>query len=161
LDELSKYKGLSDQMIPTLEQVIDLVNRRCVINVELKGPGTAKPVSELIEAYVKHKGFSYDDFFVSSFNHHELLRFHKLLPSIKTGAIMEAIPVTYAAFVDDAEADYAVLCKDAIHQELIDDAHRRNKKVFVYTVNSQADIQAMKNLKVDGIISNFPDRVRL
>ncbi|MBX9922625.1 MAG: hypothetical protein K2Y01_00805 [Rhabdochlamydiaceae bacterium] len=160
LDELSKYRGPSDQIIPTLQQVIDLVNRRCIINIELKGPDTAKPVAELIEFYVKKKGFSHKDFFVSSFNHHELLTFHKLLPQIETGAIMEAIPVNYTAFVDDAEADCAVLCQNAINQALIDDAHQRNKKVFVYTVNTDADIKLMKKLKVDGIISNYPDRVR-
>lgn len=158
-EELRKYKCASDQFIPTLEEVINLVNRRCVINIELKGPNTALPVFKLLESYVKTKGFAYKDFFVSSFNHHELLYFHKLLPQVETGALMEAIPVTYAAFVDDAQADVAVLCQDAITQAFVDDAHQRNKKVFVYTVNAQADIDSMKKLKVDGIISNFPDRI--
>lgn len=160
LEELSQYRGPSDQIIPTLEQVIDLVNQRCVINIELKGPNTAKPVSELIDSYVKNKGFSYKDFFVSSFNHPELLHFHKLAPQVKMGAIMEAIPVNYAAFVEEAQADCAVFCHDAINQDLVDDAHRRNKKVFVYTVNTKTDIQSMRDLKVDGIISNYPDRLQ-
>ncbi|MBL8071238.1 MAG: glycerophosphodiester phosphodiesterase, partial [Nitrospira sp.] len=33
------------------------------------------------------------------------------------------------------------------------------RQVFVYTVNEPQDIQRMRNLGVDGIISDFPDRI--
>jgi len=33
------------------------------------------------------------------------------------------------------------------------------RQVFVYTVNESQDIQRMRNLGVDGIISDFPDRI--
>ena len=41
----------------------------------------------------------------------------------------------------------------------VEDAHRRGLKVFVYTVNTPADIARMRELKVDGVFSDFPERV--
>ncbi len=34
-------------------------------------------------------------------------------------------------------------------------------KVFVFTVNDPDEIKQMQNLHVDGIISDYPDRVRM
>ena len=46
-----------------------------------------------------------------------------------------------------------------INQEFIEDAHKRGLKVYVYTVNDDDDIQRMKDLGVDGIFSNYPERL--
>uniref|UniRef100_UPI000289789C glycerophosphodiester phosphodiesterase n=1 Tax=Myroides injenensis TaxID=1183151 RepID=UPI000289789C len=34
-----------------------------------------------------------------------------------------------------------------------------NLKIYPWTVNDEKDIQKMKELKVDGIITNFPERI--
>ena len=44
-------------------------------------------------------------------------------------------------------------------QQLIDQAHEAGLKVFVYTVNVEEDIQQMLRLNVDGVFTNYPDRV--
>ena len=36
--------------------------------------------------------------------------------------------------------------------------HAAGFRVFVYTVNEPSDIRRMRDLKVDGIISDFPER---
>jgi glycerophosphoryl diester phosphodiesterase len=59
----------SGERIPMLADIFNAVNRRAVINVELKGPHTAAPVAALIAEYVSRHGWSYDDFLVSSFDH--------------------------------------------------------------------------------------------
>ncbi len=46
-----------------------------------------------------------------------------------------------------------------VNKEFVDDAHNRGLKVYVWTVNDSDDIEKMKALKVDGIFSNFPDRL--
>jgi glycerophosphoryl diester phosphodiesterase len=47
-----------------------------------------------------------------------------------------------------------------VDRALVDEAHRLGIQVVVWTVNSPADIAAMLELGVDGIISDRPDRVR-
>ena len=146
--------------IPTLNEVCDLIQRRCIINVELKGALTAQPVADLIKKYVQDNGWSYRDFFVSSFDHHELFAFHKLLPEVKTGALLEGIPLHYASFAEEVEATHAVLYCQTVNKKFVEDAHRRGILVFVYTVNDPLDMALLQAMGVDGIITNYPDRCK-
>lgn len=159
LRQLARLDAGKGEHVPTLQDVFDVINRRCAINIELKGNGTARPVAELIREYVQHRGWSYDDFVVSSFDHHELLAFHNKLPAVKIGALLEAIPYKYASFGQDIGAHYVILYYESVNQEFVDDAHKRGMQVLVYTVNDPETIQAMKALGVDGLISNYPDRI--
>jgi glycerophosphoryl diester phosphodiesterase len=158
LAELKTYSLEGGETIPTLDQVCDLIDKRCIINIELKGDSTAKPVAELIKKYVLEKGWRFDHFFVSSFNHHELFSFHQLLPEVQTGALLEGIPFHYAAFAHDIGATHIVLYFHTVNRAFIQDAHNRGLKVFVYTVNDPKEMQRQLELGVDGIITNYPDR---
>jgi glycerophosphoryl diester phosphodiesterase len=44
------------------------------------------------------------------------------------------------------------------NENVIEDAHSRGVKVMAYTVNSKKKIKKLKDLGIDGIITNFPDR---
>lgn len=158
-DELRSLDAGKGEKIPTLSEVLDLVNKKIKVNIELKGVGTAKPVSNLIEKYIKDKGWKYDDFIVSSFNHYELKEFGELNPSVKIGALIVGIPIGFAEFAEKLNASFVNLCVEFISQEFVDDAHRRGIEVYVWTVNDADEIRRMKSLGVDGIFSNFPDRL--
>ena len=160
---LAKLKLLEvkrGERIPTLNQVFDLVARRAKIYIELKGPCTARPVAVLIEEYVHQKGWSYDDFVVASFNHYALQDFKRACPYVKTGAIVAGIFIGLGLFAYQADADIAVLSLDFIHKAIVDDLHARGMQVFVYTVNDAQEAYLMRLLGVDGLISDYPDRVR-
>jgi glycerophosphoryl diester phosphodiesterase len=43
--------------------------------------------------------------------------------------------------------------------EVAKQIHAAGFKIFTWTVNEPEDIDAMKKLAVDGIITNFPERV--
>jgi len=150
--------GLGER-IPTLAEIFDAVNRRAVINVELKGPHTAAPVAALIAGYVDRHGWSYDDFLVSSFDHERIREAKKLRPEIRVGALIEKIPRGLAQFAEDLGAWSLHANKRCVTPALVADAHRRGLKVFVYTVNQPAEIARMQALGVDGVFSDFPDRV--
>ena len=83
LAELKELDAGKEEKIPTLEEIMDLADKKVKINIELKGDNTAKPVLNMIEKYVDEKGWKYDDFLVSSFNHNELKKFKELNPKIK------------------------------------------------------------------------------
>ncbi|HEY4476008.1 MAG TPA: glycerophosphodiester phosphodiesterase family protein [Candidatus Paceibacterota bacterium] len=155
LRELDAGKG---EKIPTLQEVFDLVDRKAQVNVELKGVNTAEPVARLIEQYVAEKGWSYDDFLVSSFNHVELKKFHDTLPQVRIGSLITAIPITYAQFGEELGAYSVNLNKEFISREFVEDAHKRGMKVFVFTVNEPDEIEQMRSLGVDGVFTNYPDR---
>jgi len=146
------------QQIPTLEEVLDLVAGRAGINIELKGPETAKPVINLIR---EKMGATWDPakFMVSSFNHHEIKKVRVLDDRIRTGALIAGIPIEYAAFAQELGAYSVNQSREFVNSEFVRDAHRRGLKVFVYTVDHPEDMQRMQSLGVDGLFSNYPDRV--
>jgi glycerophosphoryl diester phosphodiesterase len=159
LTELRSLDAGQGEKIPLLTEVFDLVNRQAKINVELKGAGTAAPVAALIEEYVKNKNWQYDAFAVSSFNHYELQAFNKIMPQVTIGALITGIPIGFAEFAERVNANSVNLCIEFINQAFVDDAHKRGLKVYVWTVNDPDDIERMKQLGVDGMFSNFPDRL--
>ncbi len=151
--ELKKYG------IPTLIEVLDLVNQKCFVNIELKGIGTAKPVNNLINNYISDKKWKINDFLVSGFDWNILEKVQLLNPKILIGILTEESIDGALAFAKKINAfsihpDYILLSKEnvALMQE-------NGFEVFPWTVNSAEAIQQIKTYNVNGIISDFPDRI--
>ncbi len=156
LRSLDAGKG---EKIPTLTEVLDTVNRRAVINVELKGPHTAAPVVALIDDYVNRRGWRYEDFILSAFDHKQIIAAKRLRPEIPTGALIEKVPSGLAAFAEKLGACSVNPPKEHVTTEFVADAHQRGLKVFAFTVNEPADIARMEALAVDGVFCDYPERV--
>lgn len=159
-DELRRLDAGNGQQIPTLQEVLDLIDNRIPVNIELKGGGTAQPVFDILQHYIQQGIYTKDRFLVSSFNHPELVAFRQLAPDIDIGCLVYGIPADYATMAERMGATYFNVCAAFISQAMVDDAHRRGLQVLVYTVNLPEDIAYIKSLGVDGIFSNFPDRIR-
>jgi glycerophosphoryl diester phosphodiesterase len=159
-NDLRLLNAGNGEKIPLLNEVLDLIDNKIIVNIELKGEDTAKPVSEIIKKYIKEKNWSEKSFIVSSFNHYELNKFKKMIPGIEIGACLTGIPINYAEFAEKAEAKFISLNMEFINKEFVKDAHKRGIKVFVWTVNDEDDIKRMMALGIDGIFSNFPDRLK-
>jgi glycerophosphoryl diester phosphodiesterase len=68
LQELKSFTINRKYTIPTLEEVLDLVNQRCFVNIELKNQDTAEKVVQLIKHYISVKNWTHAHFIVSSFD---------------------------------------------------------------------------------------------
>lgn len=144
--------------IPVLEEVINCINRRVPINIELKGLGVTKAVCLLLQEYFK-KGWCKSDFCVSSFHHQEALSFREIIDDIPIGFLYR-----YTFDIDEISQlkknDFVGLHVEQVSQELVHKLHEKEIKVYVYTVNDYETANALKGLGVDGIFSNYPDVVR-
>ena len=143
--------------------MFDCIGRRVKIDIELKGADTAEPVAKLIGYYVANKGWSYNDFLVTSFDHYLLQEFNALLPDVSIGPIFSGLPIGYGNIIASIAADVVVLDRGMINEVMIDNAHQKGMQVFVFTVNRPVDIAEMKELGVVGIIpvlltSSFPEQ---
>lgn len=155
--ELQPFKTENGENIPHLNDVFALVDKRCDLLIELKTD--AMPQVEKIIRQAVAKGWRYEQLWVLSFNHLQLVEIRRLNPGIKTCASFEAIPVTLAQLATDAGASAIGPYHGALHQALVDDAHKRGLKVFTWTVNAPVDIAQAKALGVEGIISDYPERI--
>ena len=159
LDYLRSLDAGKGQRIPFLREIFDLVDRRAGLNIELKGPGTAGPTAALIRHYIRERGWGYDDFIVSSFNHHELAAVKQMDPAMRTGALIVGIPLEYARFAQELKADSVHCSLDFIDDAFVNDAHARGLSMYVFTVNNRNDLARVAAMKVDGVFTNFPELV--
>lgn len=157
LSELKNVNAGEGEYIPSLSEVLNLINRKQKVNIELKGIGTAKAVFDIIEHYVDEKSWSYEDFIVSSFNHVELYEFKAMNDKIYLGMLISCIPIDYAKIASDLGVQSINLSLEFISKKFVDDAHTRGLDVFVWTVNYKDDYLKMKELGVDGVFTNYPE----
>jgi glycerophosphoryl diester phosphodiesterase len=150
---LAALRAIDDETA-TLEDLLAVANGRCGLMLELKVTGLA----ERTIAAVAAAGFS-GSLIYASFHHDELLAVRRLQPDAKTLALLHAAPVDKTRFAIDAQATHAGINIEFATAELVSALHNSGLQVFVYTVNKPEDIAAMKALRVDGIVSDYPDRV--
>jgi len=97
LTQLKMLTIKNKEQIPTLQEVLNLVNRRCKINIELKGEHTGKAVAIFLKDFLK-KNWQHGDFLVTSFNFYELYDFNRELPEVPIGIIFGCLPIDYSLF---------------------------------------------------------------
>jgi glycerophosphoryl diester phosphodiesterase len=159
LQELKSFIIKENYTIPTLGDVLDLVNQRCFVNIELKNQDTAEKVVQLIESYISDKNWSINNFLVSSFDWNALQQVRFLNENIRIGVLTETdldLALSFARFLK-AEAlhpDFQLLTNEYAAK-----IQEKGIQVFPWTVNDKSDIQRMKSFKVDGIITDFLDRI--
>ncbi len=158
-DELRLLDAGDGEKIPTLVEVFELVKGKTQLNIELKSKGTAHSVYKEITKQVDKGKWNKEDVLISSFDHQELTIIKELDPSLKTGVLIYHLPVDLAQIAVDFNAYSLNVAFDFLTKELVDDAHSKGLNVFVYTVNEPEDIELCKTLGVDGIFSNYPDRI--
>jgi glycerophosphoryl diester phosphodiesterase len=159
LDVLQQLDAGKGQTIPTLNDVVKLVKHRVGINIELKEAEAITPVANLIEKAVRQGNWSYDQFIVSSVNHEEIRSVKKLNPDILTGALITRDPPPSALFAEELRAYSIHPSMETVNKALVADAHKRGIKVFVFTVNDPVDLFRMEALGVDGVFTDYPERV--
>ncbi len=157
--ELQQCDAGGGERIPTLRNVLDLVDKRCRLFIELKADNATKPVAHILHHYVTHFGWSYEQLFVISFDHPQLVAIRVINPELRTGANIVGIPVSLAAIAEEAGAWSINPSVHHLNQALVDDAHRRKLKVITWTANDPLHIARARALGVDGIVSDYPDRL--
>lgn len=148
-------KELQQLGIPTLRDVFEIVDNRCEINVEIKTFSATKPVLDLINPNT----FARNKILISSFDWNALqeVRFHD--EEIRIGVLTETdldLALAFAKFIK-AEAIHPYY--HLLTAENTEKIKEKGFKVFPWTVNEPEDITFVKSLEVDGIITDFPERL--
>lgn len=157
--ELKRLKTAKEQNIPTLTEVLTLVDQKCPINIELKSFEAAEKVVAFIEKYIFERKGQYNQFLISSFDWNALRQVQQLNALISIGVLTEtdlALALAFAKFI------HAKSIHPYFHLLTAENTKQMQEEgfqVFPWTVNEIADIKKMKEYKVDGIISDYPDRI--
>ena len=159
LTDLKKLSVLgTENKIPTLEEVLNIINKQIFLNIELKGKNTAKASLELVEKFINQKKISSQNILFSSFNWNELEKLRELNSDVKIALITENDPLLAIETAKKLKAFAINPNYKDLNKKNIKIIHNNDFKIYTWTVNKKRDISKMKLLKVDGIITDFPDR---
>ncbi|MDG1715885.1 glycerophosphodiester phosphodiesterase family protein [Lacinutrix sp.] len=159
LQELKELFILKQFKIPTLIEVLEVINKKCILNIELKGINTAEETVKTIESYIENQHWNYNNFLVSSFQKKELEAVYNLNKNIELGVLTkanleEAIDFAKSINTKTIHANFSLLSKNNVEK-----AHLNGYKINTWTVNTLQAINRLKSYNVDAIISDFPDRI--
>ena len=159
LDSIKQFLVLGIEPIPTLNEVMDLIDGTIQLNIELKGTQTAVLTSELIEHYFETSNWEAKNVFISSFDWNELDQFYKVNKKVAIAVLIEddpidAIPVAKRLAAFAINPDFKSLT-----QANVEKMHEAGFMVYPWTVNEPDDIADMIAIGVDALITDFPERI--
>lgn len=157
-EELQKVIVKGNHRIPTLHEVIEIMDRKVPLNIELKGKNTALPTFEVLKKFYQ-KGWKKDDFVISSFLWNELETFRKLDKEISIAVLTEENPLEALATGKKLSAVAINPWWETLTKENLQQIHNEGFLIYTYTVNEPKDIKWVTELGVDGIFCNFPERL--
>ena len=155
LEQVQRLNAGEWQRIPSLEEALEVATGKVGMILELKVEGIGAEASSI----VKRIGFT-GSLMYASFLQQELMRVRQAEPGALMMMLMdEQLPKDPLADAVALRASHVGLHYSTVTPRLIQTCHNVGLQVFAYTVNSLEDIQKMKTLSLDGIISDFPDRI--
>lgn len=145
--------------IPMLQDVLKLMNNQVALNIELKGAGTADRVNHIVNYYIEKEGWSPENFVISSFKWDELKAMRAKNKDIKIAVLTSEDPLEAIEVAKELKAVAINPNYKTLTQENTAKIQAEGLKVYTWTVNEPEDIQKMTEFGVDGIITNYPERV--
>lgn len=161
-DELNAKSNEMGYSVPLFEDVLKLCQGKIKLDIELKETGYEFKVLSLTKKY-----FSYDAFMIKSFLDTAVKKIELLDKKVNTGLLLgykkadikrrinEFLPNRRLKLldVDFVSPHYKLVTWDyMLRMRLL------KKKVYVWTVNDEAIMKKLLAKKVDGIITDVPDK---
>jgi glycerophosphoryl diester phosphodiesterase len=148
-DQLRQFNAGCGEPIPLLIDVLDEFGARCLLNIELKDRGIARDVKRLVlerelEPHV----------IVSAFDWEEL---RPLIPEIPI-ALLSSRLWNLVRRASELGASAIHPRRNIVTRRLLATAREANLRVHVWTVNDPAEMSRFRELGIDGIFTDFPER---
>lgn len=158
-----RAKGVT---VPTLKEIFDRLPEM-TFNIEPKQatPSIIKPLCNLIR-----EEKMVDKTIVGSFRQEVIDEFRRECPEVATSASPSevskflalsktGVSESYKSPMQALQVPQNLGALEVVSKEFVENAHRRNLKVHVWTVNETTDMQRLIEMGVDGIMTDYPDRL--
>jgi glycerophosphoryl diester phosphodiesterase len=151
LKEIKEFSAEKSEKIPTLKEVLDFLDKKAKILIELKEIG----VEEKVLSIVRENGLQ-KNVIIVSFIEEVLRKIRELNKEVETGLIYvkHKNPIKAAL---ELKAGYLISFYKFTHTVNVQKAHENGLKVIVWTINEPEEVAEYAKKGVDGIASDKPD----
>ncbi|MEV5029589.1 glycerophosphodiester phosphodiesterase [Paenibacillus sp. LPE1-1-1.1] len=183
LEDMDAGKSTSsdkkDEKILPLQDVMDRFAGKMAMLIEIKDsklyPGIEEQVAEVVRRYeqrlnstdlkgTRHlKGIGGVEnsvgIVIQSYDFESTRLIHNLLPNIPVAALIHEDQHPLSDDTLDALASFTAYIhypKELLDEQIVQRIHDRNRKVIAWTIQNDEDMERMKELGVDGVITDFP-----
>lgn len=159
LRQARKLDAGKGERIPTLKEVLDAVDGRALLVLEIKGRDTEKEILAVVR-----RAKALERCVVHSFSPKVVGRIRELEPrmpaSLLTGGPGVDDPKKLFDLALSLNAQGVAINHDVVTPQLVRAAHLRELRVSTWTVDLEKDVRRVVRAGVDAITTNYPDRVR-
>lgn len=162
ITELKKLDAGHGARIPTLTEVLERYQDQVKIMIDIKSAAAAEEFVKLIEEHQAH-----EQIIAASINHALLTDIKLRDPRITTCIIFDIYNYFKYFFVKNLfvfsakliNANQVNIYYRFSNQRLVRRAHKYKLKFNVYSPHKKEDIEMFIKMGVDGIITDYPDRI--
>lgn len=164
--DAGSWKGeqFAGEPIPTFEEILDRYHGKVGILIELKAPelypGIEKQVAEALKERNLDKPQN-EKIIIQSFNFESMKKMDQLLPKVPIGVLTSNLKDTttealqeFSTYADWFNPSYGI-----VTEELVNQVHSLGMQIGSWTVRSQEVADFLFDMKVDAIITDYPDYV--
>ncbi len=138
--------------VPTLREVLESCKDKVSLNIELKNNGHDEGLPDKVVALVKEYDMENQCVFTST-SITFLKRVKEIDEELKTGYILSTV---YGEFYTNNVVDFFSVNSALLDEKNIALSHENGKEIHAWTVNSRTEMERLKHLGVDNIITDYP-----
>jgi len=159
LKQIRKLHEPNSEPVPTLQEVLDVLKNKCICKIDIKD----KRIIEKVIKLIKKNKIEHSVIITC-----EVLSILKKIKKLSTNIKIEAGGFSYRKRISikkiiekakSVKADIISPHYTITTKKLVNEAHKNGLKVHVWTVDKKSMIEKMKKIGVDGITTNFPDKI--
>ncbi|MBP2145058.1 glycerophosphoryl diester phosphodiesterase [Methanofollis sp. W23] len=154
LDEVRRLDAGEGEQIPTFEEVLDLVLKRCGLVVEIKEVGIEAAVCEAVREH------GTDGVLVVSFYPSSLEVVREILPQVKTGLIFSRPLEDPIGLALSVGAGVLLPRVDRLGRDLVVQAHAHYLHVVPWVLNTEGEVRRAAAMGADGFATDDPCAAR-
>lgn len=156
LDSVANYVTLKKITAPYFN-----IETKCLPAGDEKYHPKPAEIVELLMTVIKEKNIE-DRVIIQSFDFRTLKYLHEKYPAIKTSMLIEDSDEDF--FEDQLKRlgytpEYYSPNQTLVDDKLVKQCHEKGMKIIPWTVNDEKAFKKLKKMGVDGIITDYPDRI--
>ena len=150
---LTHDQVVSTEIYCTLRHALNEIDGKTAVNLELKELKTVKPVAKMLETY---KG----EVLFSSFKFNILQEVRKIMPKYKIAILEKWSGVRGVAEASLLKTKRLHMNEKWLWSNFVQSLKNQGFSVYAYTVNDQERADELHSWGVDGIVTDYPNKIK-